>query len=173
MNIIKKKSFKILRWIIIFILIFPSFSYMQMAAPPANISSGINPSSGWITSTYGEPRPPGKPHTGIDIGIRREDLPPDVSVSKEGYIMEIGGDAIRGTYVKIKNRDGTISTYCHLDGTPTTIKRDYQIGEGYYVGPGATICKMDCTGHSSCNHLHYTIQDEYSYFLNPADYLGM
>jgi murein DD-endopeptidase MepM/ murein hydrolase activator NlpD len=111
----------------------------------------IWPTSGRITSLFGEVRTTGK-HQGIDIA---NDIGTPVKATANGQVIAVGYAGNFGKRIMVyhgtdKNGYTYVTVYAHLS------KINVKIGDS--VSQGDTIGLMGNTGRSTGSHLHYEIR---------------
>lgn len=118
---------------------------------------------GTVTSDYGKRQAPTKGastlHRGVDIVLDNGKVP---SVTA-GTVTASGYNSSMGNYVKIKDSDGNIHTYMHLNSN-ARVKSGESIKEGQIIGYQGE------TGVATGVHLHYQVQNASGTFIDPADY---
>jgi len=87
-------------------------------------------------------------HTGVDI---KAPAGSPVKATAAGEVIEVGSDAKSGNFVKIKHRDGRVSSYSHLES--------YGVEQGDQLAGGSVLGKVGSTGNSTGPHLHFTLTD--------------
>ncbi|WP_241385133.1 M23 family metallopeptidase [Rhodococcus sp. CH91] len=102
------------------------------------------PAAGTLTSGFG-PRW-GTNHNGIDIANAIGT--PIVSVT-DGVVIESGPATGFGLWVRVRQDDGTIGVYGHIDRSLVT--------PGQHVRAGEQIATMGNRGQSTGPHLHYEV----------------
>jgi len=143
-----------------------SFTDDQLAKAPSGYTFpivGFNWGSG---GGFGYVKPSGRTHQGVDIGGHRG--APVVS-STNGKIEKIGWHDMSGWYVRVRDTEGNLHKYMHLDQDPRGT-----ISQGASVQAGAQIGAVGRTGNASGGgpHLHYEIWDRSGTNLDPAKWLG-
>ncbi len=111
---------------------------------------------------YGDPRPKGRTHKGVDMnyeGAGDKDRGSTIVATHDGYVVSVTGvnedkDA-GGSRITIRSKDGTLQTsYMHMDKKPK-FKAGDKIHEGQKIG------KMGKSGgvneEQYASHLHYEI----------------
>lgn len=104
----------------------------------------VLPVSGTLTSSYGARW--GTTHYGLDIANAIGT--PIVSVT-DGEVIESGPAAGFGLWVRIRQDDGTIGVYGHMDET--------LVAAGQRVTAGQQIATVGNRGQSTGPHLHYEV----------------
>jgi len=121
------------------------------------LTGGVGYRSGW----FNEPRSSG-PHKGLDIAAIAGT---GVYAARSGWVVEatplkdiVGpgemgtyGNAANGNYVRIQDVHGGIHTYIHLQSVNVTV--------GEWVNSDQDIGRVNNTGTSNGNHLHYEYVD--------------
>lgn len=87
-------------------------------------------------------------HSGIDITGHLND---SIFAAADGFIADMGRDAVRGNYVYIDHTNGIHTLYMHL--------HKIAVKKGDTVKKGEEIGFMGSTGRSTGNHLHYEIHE--------------
>lgn len=138
---------------------------------PPQVTGGIIPSRGVITSTYGSQESfRSKPHTGIDYGYPEGTA---ISLVKSGEVVEAstaynGG---YGNFILVKHNDGTYSMFNHL--------RDIYVKKGQKIsastGNAPVIGTIGNTGFSTGPHLDFKVATKWdgwspSGFVDPRPY---
>lgn len=118
---------------------------------------------GKVTSNYGKRQAPTKGastlHRGIDIVLDNGKVP---SVTA-GTVTASGYNSSMGNYVKIKDSDGNIHTYMHLNSNA-------RLTSGESVREGQIIGYQGETGVATGVHLHYQVQNASGTYIDPAEY---
>jgi murein DD-endopeptidase MepM/ murein hydrolase activator NlpD len=116
---------------------------------------------GWKSGSFGEPRASG-PHKGIDIAAI---VGTTVYAARSGWVVEatpvheiVGpgematyGPAGNGNFVRIQDVHGGFHTYIHLQSVNVIV--------GEWVNSDQNIGRVNNTGSSTGNHLHYEYTD--------------
>ena len=122
-----------------------NFSYVPVAGPVQIIDGMACPLPGaGFTDDYGQPRPGGRTHQGVDMhapsGI------PELAVVSGNVTYGDGGGGGLGAY--IAGDDGNRYVYYHLS---------QYIGPPRHVSPGEVIGRVGATGDATGPHLHFEI----------------
>lgn len=110
------------------------------------------------TSSYGMRN--GKMHTGSDYGVPTGTA---LMAMSQGVVTFVGDRGGKGKTVVVRYRDGTESTYAHMDGFAVTV--------GQKVGAGSVIGVSGNTGNSTGPHLHLEIRNKDGNLVDPAGWL--
>jgi len=138
------------------------------AAPSSSSSSSnssgfINPSGGYITSSYGYRIHPitgvNKLHGGTDFGGGGP-----IVAAQSGKIVFAGYSSSWGYYVKIDHGNGVQSLYAHMVAGSLLVSSGQQVSQGQQIGT------MGTTGSSTGVHLHFEVYVNGSR-VDPASYL--
>jgi len=116
----------------------------------------------YISSCFGDPRPGGKTHNGLDIAAPNDGPIVPIYAAGKGIILTIGlEDGGQGNAITIDHGKGLRTEYLHM--------KDFAAGlrAGSSVQAGQQIGTMDSTGNSTGKHLHFTIMKNGSYY-NPC-----
>jgi len=137
-----------------------------LQAPPSQVSGGIIPSQGVITSTYGSQerfRP--KPHTGIDYGYPEGTK---ISLIKSGEVVEaaMGDNGGYGNFILVKHNDGTYSMFNHLQDI--YVKKGQKISAS--AGNAPVIGTIGNTGFSTGPHLDFKVATKWDGW-NPGGFI--
>jgi murein DD-endopeptidase MepM/ murein hydrolase activator NlpD len=135
-------------------------------APPSQVSGGIIPSQGRITSTYGSQEGfRKKPHTGIDYGY---DVGTPISIVKSGVVVEasMGYNGGYGNFVLVKHSNGTYSMFNHLD--QIYVKKGQKINAS--TGNAPVIGTIGNSGFSTGPHLDFKVATKWDGF-NPSGFV--
>jgi len=112
---------------------------------------------------HGYIKPSGRSHQGVDIGGYRGT--PVVSTA-DGVIEKAGWSDMSGWYVRVRDKNGNLHKYMHLDQQPP-------FGRGAPVRAGMQIGAVGRTGNASGGgpHLHYELWNSGGQNIDPAGYL--
>ena len=101
-------------------------------------------------------------HGGLDLKAA-EGTP--VTAAAAGEVIEVGSDAEAGNFVKIKHRDGRVSSYLHL--------ASYDVEKGDQLAGGSVFAKVGKTGRVTGPHLHFSLTDvDGKTAINPKTVMG-
>lgn len=129
----------------------------QPPAPPDHPLSAA-PVAGALTSGYGARWE--SVHYGLDIA---NDIgTPIVSVT-DGVVLESGPASGFGLWVRIRQDDGTVGVYGHIN--------ESLVSAGERVLAGQTIATVGNRGNSTGPHLHYEVWQSESTKLDPMAWL--
>lgn len=115
--------------------------------------------AGVLTSGFGMRW--GQMHNGIDIAANMG--APILSVT-DGTVIESGPAAGYGVWIRIRQDDGTIGVYGHMENI-------FVIG-GERVSAGQIIASVGSRGDSTGPHLHYEVRRADGTALNPLQWLA-
>jgi murein DD-endopeptidase MepM/ murein hydrolase activator NlpD len=104
-----------------------------------------------------------RPHLGIDFAAPRGTA---VRATADGRVTTAGWLSGLGRTVRIDHRDGLRSTYGHLNGIASSVKRGRSVKRGQVIG------YVGSTGLATGPHLHYAMQRKGAY-VNPLSLRGM
>jgi murein DD-endopeptidase MepM/ murein hydrolase activator NlpD len=104
-----------------------------------------------------------RPHLGIDFAAPRGTA---VRATADGRVTTAGWLSGLGRTVRIDHRDGLRSTYGHLNGIASSVKRGRSVKRGQVIG------YVGSTGLATGPHLHYAMQRKGSY-VNTLSLRGM
>jgi len=119
-------------------------------APPPSLPAPVEGvKSSRIRGSWGEPRPGGRIHKGIDIFAQRGR--PVLSTTR-GVVIDLGRNTLGGNTVRVLGPGGWVHYYAHLDGYGP-------IKSGDIIEPGAVLGFVGNTGNAKATppHLHYAI----------------
>ena len=140
----------------------PSPSPTPLAPPPITAMvaapSTVAPTVGILTSGFGARW--GSTHLGLDIANAIGT--PVVSVTA-GEVLEAGPANGFGLWIRVRQDDGTIGVYGHIDQALVTT--------GERVEAGQQIATMGNRGISTGSHLHYEVRQDDGSNLDPAQWL--
>jgi murein DD-endopeptidase MepM/ murein hydrolase activator NlpD len=140
-------------------------SGLQAESPPRQVfvRRMIWPVQGTITGEYCDPRPGGRHHNGIDIAAAEDTA---IQAAEDGHASAVSYQELGGYYRSVDHStwyvelvdpsttlyraENIVTTYCHMKAS--------QSG-ACDVQQGDTVGAVDCTGHSSCNHLHFIVRE--------------
>lgn len=135
-------------------------------------TGGTVSKSGWIyplgvqaslSSKFGMRRHPitgeNKMHTGVDLACPRNTA---VLAAKDGTVTFAGNNGGYGKCIKINHGGGYVTLYAHLNS--------YNCKVGQTVKQGQVIGRVDSTGSSTGNHLHFEVIVNGTK-KNPFDYI--
>lgn len=128
----------------------PSMGPMAGGTGPnrgASPVSFINPlgGAGRPTSSFGQRG--AEFHNGQDWGAQAGT---PIMAAADGVVIAAGNNKRSGNFVRIQHPDGSITGYAHLKDAPA-------VERGQNVPGGAVIGSVGSTGHSTGNHLHFTV----------------
>ena len=121
-----------------------------------NAARYVAPTSGTITSTFGD----GRGHQGIDIA--NDKGTPIVAVAG-GTVISAGPAQGFGLWVRIRHEDGTITTYGHNNGNAVAV--------GQRVTAGQQIATIGNRGISTGPHLHFEVAEPDGTTVDPLPWL--
>jgi murein DD-endopeptidase MepM/ murein hydrolase activator NlpD len=117
-----------------------------------------------VSSGYGERSDPitGEPdfHAGIDLAAPRGTA---VRAAAAGTVLFSGRAGASGNLVELAHRDGTRTSYAHLD--------ELQVQAGEQVAAGQVLGAVGSTGRSTGPHLHFAVRRA-GVAIDPAPLLG-
>jgi len=117
-----------------------------------------------VSSNFGDYRPwPPHHHQGIDLAAPGNT---PIYAAREGIVQEAGWATGYGYTVKILHNNGYTTRYAHMPGQPP-------VQEGQGVDAGSYIGKVDDTGWSDGNHLHFEVRDPSGNPVDPRNYLDV
>ncbi|MDD3613495.1 MAG: peptidoglycan DD-metalloendopeptidase family protein [Clostridia bacterium] len=123
----------------------------------------VKPAKGRYSSKYGDSRPGGRLHKGIDIAIPNGTGAPIYAAEAGRVIHASWGGSSYGNLIKIDHGSGAETRYAHLSG--------FAVSNGQTVKKGQLIGYMGNTGNSSGPHLHFEILIG-GRNVNPLPYIG-
>jgi len=102
------------------------------------------------SGTWGDPRPGGRRHRGVDI-IARDGAP--ILAATSGRVVSVleDADSTCGLGVQIVS-GGRLFTYCHMRAVPIVHERET-------VEAGDLLGHVGETGDATAPHLHFQVQD--------------
>lgn len=113
---------------------------------------------------YGAPRD-GRTHNGLDFSGR---LGTPIMPVLAGTVVDIGEDGRSGRFVKVRHRDGRVSSYAHLG--------DVSVSRGQDVGAGTPLGTLGRTGNVRAGEgrgvLHFVMRDQNGKPVDPAPLFG-
>ncbi|WP_341476878.1 M23 family metallopeptidase [Williamsia marianensis] len=127
--------------------------------PPAAAPRSAMPTTGTVTSGYGARW--GTSHDGLDIA---NTIGTPVISTTDGVVIESGPANGFGLWIRIRQDDGTIGIYGHINETLVTT--------GQQVSAGEQIATVGNRGYSTGPHLHYEVWAEDGTKLDPVQWLG-
>lgn len=116
----------------------------KRGAPPVSF---INPlgGAGRATSSFGQRG--AEFHNGQDWAAQAGTA---IMAAADGVVIAAGNNKRSGNFVRIQHPDGSITGYAHLKDAP-------EVTRGQQVAGGSVIGAVGSTGHSTGNHLHFTV----------------
>lgn len=135
-------------------------SHVQGAPSTASYLPPIQ--GGSITSVMGEPRPDGRTHNGIDIGIPAGT---EVKAPADGTVRVFDDTQFGGGHsMEIQHKDGSITGFAHL-GT-TAYQNGAHVTQGQVV---ATVAKAGTkeAGNATGDSLHWNLKDSNGKYVDP------
>lgn len=126
------------------------------AVPPH--PRAVRPAQGIVTSAFG-PRWQAV-HYGLDIA---NDIGAPIFSPSDGVVVESGPASGFGLWVRIRQDDGTIGVYGHINESLVT--------PGQRVETGQQVATVGNRGNSTGPHLHYEVWQSQQTKLDPAAWL--
>lgn len=123
------------------------------------IKSAVKPVSGTVTSGYGARW--GTHHNGVDIANK---VGTPIYAVTDGVVLESGPASGFGQWVRVKQDDGTIGVFGHVDQS--------FVHPGQKVRAGQKIATVGNRGQSTGPHLHYEVWDANGTKINPQVWLN-
>ncbi|MEE3853386.1 M23 family metallopeptidase [Gordonia sp. LSe1-13] len=137
--------------------------FVRDALPPSVFAPGhghaVKPVSGTVTSSYG-PRW-GTHHNGVDIANK---VGTPIYAVTDGVVLESGPASGFGQWVRVRQDDGTIGVFGHVDQS--------FVRAGQKVHAGQKIATVGNRGQSTGPHLHYEVWDANGNKINPQVWLN-
>ncbi|MDV7136842.1 M23 family metallopeptidase [Williamsia muralis] len=127
--------------------------------PPAAPPRSAMPTTGTVTSGYGARW--GTSHDGLDIA---NTIGTPVISTTDGVVIESGPANGFGLWIRVRQDDGTIGIYGHINET--------LVAAGQQVSAGEQIATVGNRGYSTGPHLHYEVWAEDGTKLDPVQWLG-
>jgi murein DD-endopeptidase MepM/ murein hydrolase activator NlpD len=115
------------------------------APPPAASGTLLFPTSGTVTSNFGQRW--GRLHAGLDIGAPTGT---PVLAADSGTVIFSGTMSGYGIAVMIDHGNGMVTLYAHMSATTTS--------KGASVSKGTMVGKVGSTGRSTGPHLHFEVR---------------
>ncbi|MBF6331436.1 M23 family metallopeptidase [Nocardia transvalensis] len=122
----------------------PADAPWPMAKPARAIHPTVRPVAGVLTSGFGMRW--GALHAGVDFG---EALGTPIASVTDGVVIEAGPASGFGLWVRVRQDDGTIGVYGHVN--------DILVSVGQQVRAGDIIATVGNRGFSTGPHLHYEV----------------
>lgn len=130
--------------------------------PPNGSAPGqrraVAPASGTVTSGYGARW--GTNHNGVDIANK---IGTPVRAVTDGVVLESGPASGFGQWIRVKQDDGTVGVFGHVDKS--------FVKAGQKVRAGEQIGTVGNRGHSTGPHLHYEVRSASGSPMNPHAWL--
>lgn len=135
-----------------------STSSAQADQPRSGTADGyVKPVDGRVTSGFGSRS--GSEHDGVDIANK---IGTPVRSVTSGEVINAGPADGFGQWVRVRDHDGTITTYGHVNTT------DVKVGQ--HVSSGQQIATVGDKGESTGPHLHFGVQQGKAE-INPVPWL--
>lgn len=130
--------------------------------PGGQVVTAVSPVNGEMTITgkFNENRP-GHKHHGVDIA-KPAGSPVKTAVS--GTVTKVAYEPGYGNYVAVKNVDGKMTLYAHLESSNVKV--------GDKLGKGTLLGKVGSTGRSTGPHLHFEVSDSNGNRIDPVAYIN-
>ncbi|WP_238419543.1 M23 family metallopeptidase [Gordonia sp. 'Campus'] len=125
----------------------------------SGIKKAVKPVSGTVTSGYG-PRW-GTHHNGVDIANK---VGTPIYAVTDGVVLESGPASGFGQWVRVKQDDGTVGVFGHVN--------ESFVHPGQKVRAGEKIATVGNRGQSTGPHLHYEVWDANGTKINPQAWLN-
>lgn len=139
--------------------ILPPSAFTPGVPGHPGIRKAVKPVSGTVTSGYG-PRW-GTNHNGVDIANK---IGTPIYAVTDGVVLESGPASGFGQWVRVKQDDGTIGVFGHVDQS--------FVRAGQPVTAGQQIATVGNRGQSTGPHLHYEVWDANGNKINPQVWLN-
>jgi murein DD-endopeptidase MepM/ murein hydrolase activator NlpD len=128
---------------------------------PESFLCRIPVSGGYLTSGYGDPRPGGYSHTGVDYGSHYK--PEDISAPMGGIVTHAGWSYWLGWTVVVENNGIQVilgHMCCGESGTTGAPTGDstIRVSEGDIIEAGDVVGRTGNTGNSGGIHLHFEVR---------------
>ncbi|MCM6775410.1 M23 family metallopeptidase [Nocardia sp. CDC159] len=137
----------------------PAAEPWPMAKAAREIRRTVRPVAGVLTSGFGTRW--GELHGGIDFG---DALGAPIAAVTDGVVVEAGPASGFGLWVRVRQDDGTIGVYGHVNDILVTV--------GQQVRAGEVIATVGNRGYSTGPHLHYEVwTDEGGTKIDPMPWL--
>ena len=116
-----------------------------------------------VSSEYGDRVSPidGKTrefHKGVDIALRPNH---PLTATVDGEVIAVGNNVPSGNFVSIKDADGNVYSYSHLNSS--------KVIKGQKVKRGDLIGLSGNTGRSTGPHLHFGVKDKQGNYRSPTE----
>jgi len=119
----------------------------------------VMPTRGIFTSGFGYRW--GALHAGIDLAAP---IGTPIYAASDGVVVDTGPTAGYGAWVKIRHSDGSVSLYGHVN--------TWLVQVGQRVFAGDQIATIGNRGDSTGPHLHFSILQNGTNFIDPASWLA-
>lgn len=127
-------------------------------APKRVHPASVRPAQGVVTSAFG-PRWQAV-HYGLDIA---NDIGSPIYSPSDGVVIESGPASGFGLWVRIRQDDGTIGVYGHIN--------DSLVSVGQRIETGQQVATVGNRGNSTGPHLHYEVWESETAKVDPAAWL--
>jgi len=109
------------------------------------------PTFGTLTSRFGDSRPGGRRHQGIDIANA---VGTPIFAAASGTVVFSGWSSGYGNLIILEHSNGDQTYYAHNSANRVRV--------GDVVASGQWIAEMGSTGRSTGSHLHFEIRKRYN-----------
>jgi murein DD-endopeptidase MepM/ murein hydrolase activator NlpD len=97
-------------------------------------------------------------HKGVDIALRPNH---PLTAAVDGEVISVGNNLPSGNFVSIKDADGNVYSYSHLNSS--------KVIKGQKVKRGDLIGLSGSTGRSTGPHLHFGVKDKQGNYRSPTE----
>lgn len=130
----------------------------RLPIPEQHRHTAVRPVHGTVTSGYGARW--GVVHYGVDIA---NEIGTPIYAVTDGTVIESGPASGFGQWVRVRQDDGTIGVFGHIDQS--------FVKAGQKVKAGDQIATVGNRGNSTGPHLHYEVWDKNGNKINPQVWL--
>ncbi|GAB06620.1 peptidoglycan DD-metalloendopeptidase family protein [Gordonia amarae] len=130
----------------------------KLPVPEQHKHTAVRPVHGTVTSGYGARW--GVVHYGVDIANK---IGTPIYAVTDGTVIESGPASGFGQWVRVRQDDGTIGVFGHVDQS--------FVKAGQKVKAGDQIATVGNRGNSTGPHLHYEVWDKNGNKINPQVWL--
>ncbi|MET4168309.1 MULTISPECIES: M23 family metallopeptidase [Gordonia] len=139
--------------------VLPPSAFGPGSSDLPGFKKAVKPVSGTVTSGYG-PRW-GTHHNGVDIANK---VGTPIYAVTDGVVLESGPASGFGQWVRVKQDDGTVGVFGHVN--------ESFVHPGQKVRAGEKIATVGNRGQSTGPHLHYEVWDANGTKINPQAWLN-
>lgn len=128
---------------------------------PGNMGFQLPVTGARVTSGFGDQRPDGEVHKGVDLAIP---VNTPIVPAAQGKVIQVGNDDRSGNFVVVQHPNGFVSSYAHMGNV--------SVKQGDQVDPNTVLGTVGLTGHTTGAHVHFRMKDAQGNDIDPMSVMG-